>query len=99
MDEKKHFTDYYNSLQDGTGPTPIDVPDGGPRASKLHAGVSDLLAGKPAADQPPTPAGVDASVFEEARRAAQDPQDPSYAIASALLVVAQELADLKGSQP
>ena len=100
-DQKRKFTDYLHGQQDGTGPKPSDLPDGGPRASKLHRGMSDLLAGKPApSDTPDAPAGVDSDVWKAAVEAAGDPQSPSYEIASALLEVAQQLRDLKeGSAP
>ena len=97
----KKFTDYYHGQQDGTGPAPSDLPDGGPRASKLHAGVGDLLAGKPApsaTDTPAAPTGVDSDVWAKAQESAHDPSSADYDLASALLVVAQQLADLKGSQ-
>ena len=100
-DQKKAFSTFYAGQKDGTGKPPSDLPDGGPRASKLHAGVGDLLAGKPApsaTNQPEAPAGVDADVWTKAQESAHDPQSPDYDLASALLVVAQQLADLKGSQ-
>jgi len=101
--QKKAFSTFYAGQKDGTGKPPVDQPDGGPRTTKLHRGMSDLLSGKPApsaTDQPDAPTGVDSAVWEDAQRAAREPQDPSYAIASALLVVAQQLADLKeGSAP
>jgi hypothetical protein len=58
--------------------------------------MSDLLAGKPApSGQPDAPAGVDAETWADANRAAREPQDPAYAIATALLTVAAALADLQ----
>jgi hypothetical protein len=99
--QKKAFSTFYAGQKDGTGKPPSDAPDGGPRASKLHAGVGDLLAGKPApsaTDQPDAPAGVDSDVWAKAQASAADPQSPDYDLASALLVVAQQLADLKGSR-
>ena len=72
--QKKAFSTFYAGQKDGTGKPPSDAPDGGPRASKLHRGMSDLLAGKPAAtdtltpgDQTDTPANDAASIEEEAR--------------------------------
>jgi hypothetical protein len=98
-DQKRKFTDYYHGQVDGTGPAPSGPTRPG---AKLHDGISALLAGKPApsaTDQTDAPAGVDSAVWEAAQAAAKDPQDPSYDIASALLTVAQALADLqKGSQ-
>lgn len=97
--QTKKFTDYYHGQVDGTGPKPSDLPDGGPRASKLHRGMSDLLAGKPApTDTPAAPSGVDSDVWAKAQESAHDPSSPDYDLASALLDLAQQLADLqKGS--
>jgi hypothetical protein len=98
--ERKAFTAYYRGQQDGTGPAPSDQPDGGPRASKLHRGMSDLLAGKPApSDQADAPSGVDPAVWAKAQASvAAGPSSPTFALASALLDLAQQLADLKGTQ-
>jgi hypothetical protein len=63
---------------------------------KMTVGVSDLLAGKKAtSDTPDVPEGVDADVWAKAQASAHDPQSADYDLASALLVLAKQLADLK----
>jgi hypothetical protein len=94
--QTKKFTDYYHGQVDGTGPKPAGPTRPG---QKMRDGISALLAGKPApTDQPDAPAGVDSDVWAKAQESAHDPESADYDLASALLVVAQQLADLKGSQ-
>jgi hypothetical protein len=96
--QSKKFVDYYHGQQDGTGPAPSGPTRPG---QKMTDGISALLAGKPApSDRPDAPAGVDSAVWEAAQKSASDPSSPDYDLASALLTVAQALADAqKGSQP
>jgi hypothetical protein len=98
--KSKKMGDYLSAKLHGQ---PVATPPGEPvsREKAMTAGISDLLAGKPApSDTADAPAGVQAETWADANRAARDPQDPSYEIATALLTVAAALADLtKGSQP
>ena len=90
-----------NFISDKLHGRPVATPPGEPvsREKAMTAGISDLLAGKPApSDQPDAPTGVDADVWAKAQESAHDPSSADYDLASALLVVAQQLADLKGTQ-
>ena len=57
---------------------------------------ASITADPSAAATPPAPTGVDQAVWDAAQASASDPQSPDYDLASALLVVAQHLADLTG---
>jgi len=96
--QSKKFADYYHGQVDGTGPKPAGPTRPG---QKMRDGISTLLRGEPApSDQPDAPAGVDSAVWEAAQKSASDPSSPDYDLASALLEVAQQLADLqKGNAP
>lgn len=98
--ERKAFTDFYHSAQDGTGTPPVDKASQRPAKTMADA-ISGKLRGDAtpsATDQPDAPTGVDPAVWNRAQASAADPQSPEYELASALLVVAQQLADLKGAQ-
>jgi hypothetical protein len=97
---KTKITDYIRGQLDGTGPAPSGPTRPG---QKLRDHIQARLSGEPApsaTDQPDAPTGVNPETWSKAQAAAKDPQDPAYDIASALLTVAQALADVrKGTQP
>jgi hypothetical protein len=105
--EKQAFSKFYAGQKAGTNKPMVDTasqrPDGGLAAIKAK-----LAAGPTAPSDQPTPgdqtdaapAGVDQDVWAKAQASAADPQSADYDLASALLTVAQALADAqKGSQP
>ena len=95
--EKQKFTDFYHSQLDGTAKPMVDKASQRPD-KMMAAGISAKLRGEtPPTDQPDAPSGVDSAVWEAAQASAHDPSSPDYDLASALLVVAQQLADLKAA--
>lgn len=99
--ERDRFSKFYHGQMDGTNKPMVDKASQRPDKTMASA-ISAKLRGEapPAekADQPEAPSGVDSDVWALAQESAHDPTSPDYDLASALLVVAQQLADLKGTQ-
>jgi hypothetical protein len=95
--EKRRFTDYLHGQMDGSGPAPSGPtrPD-----AKLTDAIKAKLAGSDtptAGDTADAPAGVDADVWSRAQAASKDPQSPDYELGTAVVTLAQRLADLEGA--
>jgi hypothetical protein len=98
--QRKAFTAYYHGQMDGTGPKPSDLPDGGPRASKLTDHIKARLRGDAMPDTfSDAPDGIDQDVWKAAQESVLDPNSPDYHLASAFLDLARQLADLRAGGP
>jgi hypothetical protein len=71
------------------------------RDAAMAAGISAQLRGEQApSDTPDAPAGIDSGTWQKAQAAARSgPSDPDYDLGTAVVTLAQRLADLEGAQP
>jgi hypothetical protein len=96
--QKKAFSTFYAGQKAGTNKPMVDTASQRPDKMMASAISAKLRGETPTTDTPDAPAGVDPAVWSRAQASAADPQSPEYDLASALLDLAQQLADLKGTQ-